>query len=121
MDSQRAAGKPGAKLGVIGKAAYGVPQFRVLHWVKAPRNSGTIWCEVPVPLPALPGPYGIALEKLFGVKPAVKSAAGMANDTACSLAVFSWCLVHMGTQCAVFCAKLYSLHYRGLHIRVTYF
>ena len=58
------------------KAAYGAPQFRVLHWVKAPRGSGTIWCEVPDPLPALPGPHSAALEKLFGVKPAVKAAAG---------------------------------------------
>ena len=53
---------------------YGAPQFRVLHWVKAPRGMGTIWCDVPEPLPPLQGPYSSALEKLFGVKPAVKSA-----------------------------------------------
>lgn len=59
---------------------YGAPQFRVLHWVKAPRGSGTMWCDVPDPLPPLPGPYSNALEKLFGVKPAVKSAAGLLHS-----------------------------------------
>lgn len=48
----------------------------MLHWAKAPRGSGTIWCDVPDPLPALLGPHAAALEKLFGVKPAVKPAAG---------------------------------------------
>lgn len=67
----------GAKLGIGAKAVYGAPQFRVLHWVKAPRGMGTMWCDVPDPLPPLPGPYSNALEKLFGVKPAVKSAAGL--------------------------------------------
>ncbi|KAL3154694.1 hypothetical protein ABBQ38_011243 [Trebouxia sp. C0009 RCD-2024] len=72
-------GKPGAKLGVGGlKAGYGAPQFRVLHWVKAPRGTGTVWCGVPDPLPSLPAPHAAALEKLFGVKPAVKPVAGMA-------------------------------------------
>ncbi|KAL0042664.1 hypothetical protein WJX79_007254 [Trebouxia sp. C0005] len=70
--------KPGgAKLGVGAKTVYGAPKFRVLHWVKAPRGSGTIWCDVPDPLPGLPQPYSDALEKLFGVKPAVKPAAGL--------------------------------------------
>jgi hypothetical protein len=74
------AGKPGgAKLGVGAKTAYGAPQFRVLHWVKAPRGSGTVWCDVADPLPGLPQPYSNALEKLFGVKPAVKPAAGMSQ------------------------------------------
>ncbi|DBA90451.1 TPA: hypothetical protein ACH3X1_003718 [Trebouxia sp. C0004] len=73
-------GKPGGtKLGVGAKMAYGVPQFRVLHWVKAPRGSGTVWCDVPDPLPGLPHPYSNALEQLFGVKPAVKPAAGMSQ------------------------------------------
>lgn len=71
------AGKPGAKLGVLAKPAYGTPQFRVLHWAKAPRGSGTIWCDVPDPLPGLPKSYASALEKLFGVKPAVKAATGL--------------------------------------------
>lgn len=70
------AGKPGAKLGVGAKTAYGAPQFRVLHWAKAPRGSGTIWCDVPDPLPGLPAPYAAALEKLFGVKPVVKPVTG---------------------------------------------
>lgn len=72
------AGMPrGGKLGVGAKTVYGAPQFRVLHWVKASRGSGTVWCDVADPLPGLPQPYSSALEKLFGVKPAVKPAAGM--------------------------------------------
>ena len=72
----RCAGKPGTKLGVGAKTAYGAPQFRVLHWAKAPRGSGTIWCDIPDPLPGLPAPHAAALEKLFGVKPAVKPVTG---------------------------------------------
>ena len=70
------ADKPGGKLGVGAKTACGAPLFRVLHWAKAPRGYGTIWCDVPDPLPGLPAPYAAALEKLFGVKPAVKPVTG---------------------------------------------
>ena len=69
------AGKGLVKGGPGSKPVYGQPQFRVLHWVKAPKGAGTVWCDVPDPLPDLPAPQHHALEKLFGVKPAVAKAS----------------------------------------------
>ena len=84
------------------KTAYGAPQFRVLHWVKAPRGSGTVWCDVPDPLPGLPQPYSNALEKLFGVKPAVKPAAGMSQ-----LLIICTNITALQYHCSVQCKRLF--------------
>lgn len=77
--SMVSAGKGLVKGGLGSKPVYGQPQFRVLHWVKASKGLGTVWCDVPDPLPELPGPQHHALARLFGVKPAAqKPATGMA-------------------------------------------
>ncbi|KAK9808786.1 hypothetical protein WJX72_003664 [[Myrmecia] bisecta] len=58
---------------------YGPPKFRVLHWVKVPRGSTTLWAQLPAPIPGLPPPFPFALEQLFAVKPTKGLKGGKAK------------------------------------------